>query len=198
MSKEDKSGSSSPDNQDLNQRNANGHSGANSELEKGLAESVAAEIAALKEDATENHEKYLRALADLDNYKKRAIKERSDLIRYQGEQVIVDLLEVVDNFERALASDSSEKDQLKTGIEMIYKQLIDLLTKNGVKGESSVGKPFNPETHQALSQIESEGVAPGCVVSELKKTYFYKDKLIRIGQVVVAASEKAKSAEAID
>lgn len=147
------------------------------------------EVELVKKEAQDNHERYLRALADFENYKKRAIRERSELLRYQGESVFSDLLEVVDNLERAVMNRDVDKDQLLEGIEMIYKQFQEVLSRHNVKGESAVGKPFNPEIHQALSQVPSNDHKPGSVVSELKKPYFYKDKLIRVGQVVVAAEK---------
>ncbi len=148
----------------------------------------AEELAALKAEANENHEKYLRALADFDNYKKRAIKERSELIKYQGESLAADLLEVVDNFERALAVESGDLTSIKAGVSMIHKQILDILSKHGVRGESSIGKPFDPYMHQALSQAPAADFQDGTVCSEFKKAYFLKDKLLRVGQVVVAAS----------
>lgn len=156
------------------------------------------ELAALQAEVQENHEKYLRALADFDNYKKRAIKERSDLLKYQGENIAADLLEVVDNFERALATAAGEPSSMKSGVEMIYKQLLDLLSKHGVRGESSIGKPFDPQIHQAISQAPAADFPAGTVCSELKKAYFLKDKLIRVGQVVVSASSPDNSSKLQD
>jgi molecular chaperone GrpE len=129
---------------------------------------------------------YVRLLADFDNYKKRAAKERADLIKYQGEQIFIDLLDVVDNFDRALEHSSAEVSQLREGIEMIHQSLLSVLSKWGVKGESGIGAPFDPNKQSALSQVPSPDVIPGHVVNELKKAYFYKDKLIRPGEVVVA------------
>lgn len=156
------------------------------------------ELAAMQAEAKENHERYLRALADFDNYKKRAIKERSELLKYQGENLAADLLEVVDNFERALATEGGDVASVKSGVEMIYKQLMDLLSKHGVRGESSIGKPFDPQIHQAISQAPAADFAAGTVCSELKKAYFIKDKLIRVGQVVVASSSTANPSETQD
>ncbi len=159
------------------------------------AESAAETGVDFEAQAKENHEKYLRALADFDNFKKRSIKERSELIKYGSEALALDLLEVVDNFERALASANGEKSPLKDGVEMIYKQLNDLLSKHGVRGESSLGKPFDPQMHQAISQAPAGDYPSGTVCSELKKAYFLKDRLIRVGQVVVASSDSGNSSE---
>lgn len=160
-----------------------------------VADSIVDSGVDFEAQAKENHENYLRALADFDNYKKRSIKERSELIKYGSEVIATDLLEVVDNFERALTSSSGEKSPLRDGVEMIYKQLTELLSKHGVRGESSLGKPFDPQIHQAISQAPAADYPSGTVCSELKKAYFLKDKLIRVGQVVVASSESGNSSE---
>lgn len=131
-------------------------------------------------------DRYLRALADADNIRKRAIKERSEMLKYQGEQIIIDLLTVVDDFELALANSGTDLDSFRQGIEMIHKRFIDVLGKWDVRGESAIGKNFDPNRHEALSKIPVPDTESGKVVNELKKAFFYKDKLLRPGQVVVA------------
>lgn len=159
-----------------------------------------AECAAARAEVRESMEKYLRSLADFENYKKRAIKERSELLKYQGENLVVDLLEVADNFERALESADTNPEQFKSGVKLIHKMLSDVLTKHGINAESAIGKPFEPQKHHALSQVTSTEVPAGSIVSELKKAYFYKDKLIRIADVVVSsgASDTAAGKESAD
>ncbi|MCB0338695.1 MAG: nucleotide exchange factor GrpE [Bdellovibrionales bacterium] len=173
--------------------------------ESGCCDDQGAEYAALKQlcqtyerDAIANHEKYLRALADFENYKRRAIKERSELVKYQGERIFQDLLEMVDNFERALQSADSDPGQLKTGLEMVYKSLIDVFTKYEVRAESAVGENFDPNKHSALGQVVVDDTSPGTIVSELKKAYFYKDKLIRVAEVVVAKEPEASDRDSVD
>ncbi|RME58338.1 MAG: nucleotide exchange factor GrpE [Candidatus Dadabacteria bacterium] len=139
----------------------------------------------LEKELEKAHNKYLRALADLENYQKRVLKERSELLKYQGEKLIVDLLEVVDDLERALEHKESDPEKIKEGLSLIYKRFTDLLSKWGVVGESAVGKEFDPAKHEAISKVESEE-GEGKVVDELKKAYYYKDKLLRPAQVVVA------------
>ena len=145
------------------------------------------ELKAAKDEAIENYDKYLRAVAELDNSKKRAMKEKTDLMKYQGERIFIDLLEIVDDFERALQFSESNPEQLKSGIELILKRFGTMLTKWEVKGESAVGKQFDPNFHNALSRVPAPGQAAGSIIGELKKPYFYKDKLIRHGDVIVAA-----------
>lgn len=129
----------------------------------------------------------LRLLAEFDNFKRRAIKERGDLLKYQGEQLIGELLEVLDNLELALTYSTADHDKLVSGLQMIQKMFVDKLDKWGVKGESSIGQDFDPAKHSAISKVPLGENRPGTIVGELKKPYYYKDKLIRFGEVVVAA-----------
>ena len=145
-----------------------------------------AELSEARAETKENYDKYLRALAELENYKKRVVKERSELLKYQGDRIFVDILDVVDDLDRAMDHLDADPQQLKSGIELIHKRFIDVLSKWDVRGETAVGKEFNPTFQSAISKIKSPNVAPGTIVGELKKTYFYKDKLIRHGEVVVA------------
>ena len=151
-----------------------------------------AQNSALQAELTETKEKYLRALAELDNVQKRHQKERSELLRYQGERVFVDLLEIVDNFERALESGDGE--QFREGIELIYKMLMSTLERWEVVSEVGKGLPFDPNKHAAISRIQMEDVDPGLIVEELKKAYFYKDRLLRPAEVVVSAQPEPTSA----
>lgn len=142
---------------------------------------------ALTKELSEVKDRYMRLLADFENFKKRSLKEQSDLLRYQGERLVVDLLEVVDNLELALSYSSAEYDKLKAGLDMVYKMFIERLAKWEIKGESSLGLEFDPHRHSAISRVPGGDSKPGTIVGELKKPYFYKDKLIRVGEVVVAA-----------
>lgn len=145
------------------------------------------EISNLKAECQDFRNKYLLALADFENYKKRAIKERAELLKYQGEQVFVDMLAIVDNLDLALQHAEADPAQLKSGVEMIHKMFLEVLAKWDVRGESGLGSPFDPVRHHALSRLEVDTAAPGVILNELKKAYFYKDKLLRPAEVVVAA-----------
>lgn len=145
----------------------------------------------LELEAKELHDRYLRALADCENVKKRAAKERSDILRYQGEQIFIDLLSVLDNFDRALESTSSselseESKSIREGMLLIHRLLTQVFEKWQVKGESAVGKSFDPKIHEAIGQVPSKDHEPGTVLNELERAFFYKDKLIRYGKVVVS------------
>ncbi|MCB0330509.1 MAG: nucleotide exchange factor GrpE [Bdellovibrionales bacterium] len=161
------------------------------------------EPGASTEQVRELQEKYLRALADFDNYKKRAVKERSDLLKYQGERVFIDLLEVIDNFDRALEASSNyelseDGKQLQEGISLIHRQFLQVLEKWQVKGESALGEPFDPNKHEAISQMPSDDFPSGSVMNELEKAFYYKDKLLRPAKVVVATGPAAAKAEGGD
>ena len=143
------------------------------------------DLTRLRAEVAENHDKYMRALADFENYKKRALKERSDLLKYQGEKILFDLLEVVDNLELALQHSEGDPEQLRSGVELIHKMFVDILSKWEVRGESGIGEMFDPEKQNALSRIAVDDAQPGTVINELKKTYYYKDRLLRAGEVVV-------------
>jgi molecular chaperone GrpE len=148
------------------------------------------ELLSFKKEAEDYKEKYVRLLAEFENFKKRTIKERQDLIKYQGERIFSDLLDVVDNFDFAIAHIDSSPDQLKPGIIMIHKMLKDFLSKWEVKDEPGIGKLFDPLKHNAISQEPSIEGEPGTILKEFKKTYFYKDKLLRTGEVIVAVAEE--------
>lgn len=144
-----------------------------------------AEVARLKTELADAKDRYLRTLADFENLKKRSAKERSELLRYQGENIIVDLLEVLDGLERALDHAQADPGQVREGVRLLQKQFVDTLGKWEIKPESAIGKPFDPHKQRALGKVRVESLEPGTVATELKKAYFYRDKLIRIAEVLV-------------
>ena len=149
------------------------------------------EVKAKAAKADENWEKYVRATADLENYKKRALREKQDAIRYANESLIEKLLPVVDNFEAALAAASAPQagtnvDSLRMGINMIYTQLKNFLSEAGVEEIDALNKPFDPNLHDAVSQQASAEVPEGQVLQQMRKGYRFRDRLIRPAMVVVA------------
>lgn len=149
-------------------------------------ESSGDQSAALKAELADVKDKYLRSLAELENVRKRAIKERSELLKYQGESVFKDLIEVVDDLERANAHAAADPAQLKAGVELIAKKLVQVLDKWEVRGDSAVGKVFDPNRHEALSRVKVADATSGTVVNEFCRAFFYKDRLLRPARVVVA------------
>ncbi len=149
-------------------------------------EALKAKIIQLTAEVEEHKDKYLRALAELENYKKRALRERSELLKYQGERVLNDMLAIVDNLELALKHSATDPVKVREGLELIHKQFVDTLARWEVRAESGIGKEFDPSRYQAISKVKVEGNKPGTIVEELKRAYFYKDKLLRPGEVVIA------------
>ncbi len=138
--------------------------------------------------ADENYQKFLRAQADLDNFRRRTRTEREEAAKYASLGLIDQLLPVVDNFERALASSQTNQDfdSLAKGIDMVFRQMSQTLEQQGLKSIEVVGKPFNPEFHQAIMQVESDEFEEGMVVEEVQKGYFLKDKVLRPAMVKVS------------
>jgi molecular chaperone GrpE len=145
----------------------------------------------LQEELVQQRESYLRAIADLENYKKRALKERSDLLRYQGERILFDLLSVLDAMELASQHRDSDPAQLKAGVELTYKLFVDTLGKWEVRAVEGIGQPFDPNRFQAIGKAPVSDAAPGTIIQVARKAYFYRDKLLRPGEVVVAVAAES-------
>ncbi len=143
----------------------------------------------------DEHEKMLRAIADLENYKKRALKEKEDVQKFGSEKLLKDFLPVVDNFDRALehARSSGDIESLKKGVEMIRKLFEDTLGKHGVRSFSTKGQPFDPNKHEAMSAAETDEMPPNHVHSEYLRGFMLNDRLVRPALVVVS---KAKAGPA--
>lgn len=147
------------------------------------------------EDAAKWRNDFLYLKAEFENYKRNAIKERSELLKFGTERIARDILDVVDNFERALQVQLTPETipTYKTGIEMTAKELKDLLAKHGVQEIPSEGQPFNPAHHEALSSEPTTAVPNGHISKVFKKPYKLHDKVIRTGQVVVAMTPKTEA-----
>lgn len=139
-------------------------------------------------DASENEEiavRYLRLQADFQNFKRRSEEEQKNTVRYANERLILQLLDVVDNFERALATEK-EHDSFFLGMEMIHSQLREILEKNGVEAILADGEAFDPNLHHAVLTEESADVDEGHVIETLQTGYKLNGKLIRPAMVKVA------------
>ncbi len=132
-------------------------------------------------------DKYLRGLAETDNFRKRMKKERDDFQKYALSEILLDLLQVYDNLERALKAKSVEQDKgLVSGVEMIRKQFLDLLKKYQVLEIEALGRTFDPSRHEALSKEEREGISQPVVVEVYQKGFTYHEKLLRPALTKVA------------
>ncbi|WP_274651946.1 nucleotide exchange factor GrpE [Paenibacillus humicola] len=145
-------------------------------------------VAELTKLAEDNHQRYLRAQADFDNFRRRTMKEKEELASYASMKLLGQLLPVVDNFGRALEAGRSggDFDAFAKGVDMIFRQLEQVLEQEGLKPMDTVGQPFNPEFHQAIMQVESEEHEEGIVVEEVQKGYMLKDKVLRPAMVKVS------------
>ena len=133
-------------------------------------------------------EKMLRMAAEFENYKKRMVRERETSFKYAEEALLKELLPSIDNLERALAhqNDSSELKVMREGVDLTLKALLAATAKFGLTPIDSVGKPFDPNLHEALAMEASDTVPPQSVLREFEKGYFYKDRLLRAAKVVVS------------
>ena len=137
--------------------------------------------------AAENYDKYVRAAAELDNYRKRAVREKADAIRYGNEMLIRDMLPLVDGMDRALehACNSEDFDAFREGLKMLHGQLLGCLQKHGVEMIDTAGKAFDPHVHEAMMQVESAEHEHSKVVDEFEKGYLLNGRLLRPAKVSV-------------
>jgi molecular chaperone GrpE len=138
----------------------------------------------------EEHELRLRAAADLDNYRKRAQRERDEVQKFGSEKLLRDLVPVVDNLDRALSA-APAGDPMAKGVELVRKGLEEALAKHGVEVFSALGKPFDPRLHEALAHLDVPGAEPGSVVAEHGRGFLLQGRLLRPAMVAVAPPRAA-------
>lgn len=149
------------------------------------------EIDSLKKELEESKDKYIRLYSEFENYRRRTARERIDLVKTAGEEVLTALLPVVDDFERAIKS-LGQQDvdaSVKEGVDLIYNKLLKVLEQKGVKAmEVGKGSEFNPEFHEAVTQfLAPEESLKGKVVDVVEKGYLLGDKVVRFAKVVTGA-----------
>jgi len=153
-------------------------------------------LAKSEEQTKELEDRLLRLAAEFDNYKKRMAKEFGYLIKNANENLILQLLDTLDNFQRALDSapakggisnkTSDDYESFHKGVELIYNHLKEILTKEGLKEIEALGKPFDPNFHEAVTQAESDKYDEGIIIDEISKGYMLNDRLLRASKVVVS------------
>jgi molecular chaperone GrpE len=144
-------------------------------------------VVAARKERDAYKEQFLRAVADFDNYRKRIERERRELSEYAAADVLLELLPIIDNFERALqAPATGDAEAFKRGVELIHKQMLDLLRKRGVTRIDALGADFDPNVHQAVIHEPSEEHREGEVMQELQHGYKLGDRLLRPSMVKVA------------
>lgn len=141
----------------------------------------------LREELQEAKDKYLRLAAEFDNFKRRNAKEKVELIQTAGRDVITDMLDVLDDFERAQKQFETDEDikHVKEGLTLVFNKLRNKLQSKGLKPMESISKDFNPDLHEAITEIPVPDNLKGKVVDEVVKGYYLNDKIIRHAKVVV-------------
>ncbi|WP_374718629.1 nucleotide exchange factor GrpE [Parageobacillus toebii] len=147
-----------------------------------------AKIAELEAKIKEMENRYLRLYADFENFRRRTKIEMEAVEKYRAQSLVSNLLPALDNFERALKieADNEQAKSILQGMEMVYRSILDALKKEGVEVIEAVGKPFDPNLHQAVMQAEDSNYEPNTVVEEFQKGYKLKDRIIRPAMVKVS------------
>ena len=145
----------------------------------------------------ELEDKYLRLQAEFDNYKKRCFKEKVEFIKFANEGLIIELLGILDNFERGIKAADLTKDfkLLHQGVDMISKQLHTLLETKGLKRIKAAGEPFDPNQHEAMEVVEQDSIIQDTVLEELQPGYLLNERIVRPAKVKVAKAKEAEKKE---
>jgi molecular chaperone GrpE len=158
------------------------------EITEAAIEGVDEEIATLQKELSESQDKYLRLAAEFDNYRKRTLREKTELMQTAGEALLKDILPVVDDFERGLevAAQAEDMDAVKKGMALIYNKLKDFLTSHGVKEISAMNETFDADRHDAVTNIPAPSDdMKGKILDVIQKGYTLNDKVMRYPKVVV-------------
>ena len=142
----------------------------------------------LKDELVAANDKYLRLFAEFDNFRRRTTKERVELLQTAGKEIIVSMLPVMDDFERAIRSMDNATDiqAVKAGVELIYNKFSHTLTQKGLKPMAALGETFDPELHEAITNIPAPAEdLKGKVMDEMEKGYYLGDKVVRFARVIV-------------
>jgi molecular chaperone GrpE len=152
---------------------------------------LVAQLNAKEQELGELKDKYLRALADTENVRKRMRQQSEESVRIQRESLLRELLPVVDNLERALeaARSGSNRQSITEGVDMVLRSLHDLLRRHGVTAITAVGQPFDPQVHEAVDHVPSEEHPPNTVVGEFHRGYLIGDRMLRPSRVSVSKGD---------
>jgi molecular chaperone GrpE len=153
-------------------------------------ENVPSAADVLKEELATANDRYLRLYAEFDNFRRRTIKEREDARKMEGKDLIVSLLSVLDDFDRANRAMEGATDvaPVKEGVTLIQNKLKNTLTQKGLKEMESIGNPFDPELHEAITNIPAPTEEwKGKVIDEMEKGYYLNDKVVRFAKVIVGS-----------
>lgn len=160
-------------------------------------EKLQAQLDEKTRESSEYFDKWLRLRAEMENFKKRMQKEKADHLRFGNEDLLKALLPILDNLNRAIdhGKNGRENSSLLAGVEMIHKELLNILERFGVKPIPAAGEVFDPEKHEAISQEESD-LEANRVVAAVQNGYFYHDRLLRPAKVIVSQGRPQAEKEA--
>ena len=149
-----------------------------------------AQLDELRRQLDDKQDRLLRALAEMDNIRRRAQRDRDDYVKYANESLVRDLIPVLDNLDRALESAraTAGAGSVVTGVELIQRELLRVLERSGVTRYSAVGQPFDPTRHEAVARVVSTEAAPDTVVNETAPGYLLNGRVLRAAMVAVAAA----------
>jgi molecular chaperone GrpE len=150
----------------------------------------AQQILAVKElQLAELTNRLLRLQADFDNFRRRSRQEKEDFFKYANQDLISSLLPVLDNFQRAIATNANQEDPFVAGVNMIFKQVVEVLGREGLAQIEAVGCVFDPNLHEAVMSVESEEHGPNIIIEEFQKGYKLKERVIRPSMVKVGNAQ---------
>jgi molecular chaperone GrpE len=170
----------------MNEPQENGPVPADNET---VGPSAQAQLEELRRQLDDKQDRLLRALAEADNIRRRAQRDRDDYVKYATESLIRDLIPVLDNLERAVDSArATGAGSVVTGVELIQRELLRILERSGVSRYSALGQPFDPTRHEAIARVVSAEAAPDTVVNETAPGYLLNGRVLRPAMVAVAAA----------
>jgi len=160
--------------------------------EEGEVASPEDELEAARAEAAANYDRYLRSVAELDNYRKRTVRMRTEAREDTLRDLLLQVAPVLDNLHRALNQQTQDADSLKQGVELICGQFNEVLKGYGLAEIEAVGQSFDPNLHEALAEVPSAEHEPGTVMEEMEKGYKLNDKVVRPSRVVVSKAIEEK------
>lgn len=160
--------------------------------EEGEVASPEDELEAARAEAAANYDRYLRSIAELDNYRKRTVRMRTEAREDTLRDLLLQVAPVLDNLHRALNQQTQDADSLKQGVELICGQFNEVLKGYGLAEIEAVGQSFDPNLHEALAEVPSAEHEPGTVMEEMEKGYKLNDKVVRPSRVVVSKAIEEK------
>ncbi len=172
---------------DVREETAEGSREGTEEAENG-ADDPAKRAEKLEADLAEKDAQMLRLRADFDNFRRRSAKEREELAAVVTQGILTDMLPLLDNFERALSAEGSDLDSFRAGVSMIYKQMQEVLAKNGLEVIDTKDKKFDPNFHQAVMRVQDPEKEDDTIEQELQKGYMVKGRVIRPSMVQVVSN----------